>query len=139
MGSGSGEGGSRSWSVFDGIKAIPSTPEVLMAEIDSAIAASEYSLASTLLQASSTSSSSSSSSTKKSSESAETPPPQYDARLADESYKAGCAALAAGKIDEALHSLQISLSKCPPHKTSAVTKLQSLISLTSQQLHKPPG
>lgn len=64
--------------------------------------------------------------------------PQYDAKLADEAYKAGCAALAAGKLDEALQSLYISLSKCPPDKTSAVVKLQSLISLTSQQLQKSP-
>ncbi|KAI4336960.1 hypothetical protein L6164_015425 [Bauhinia variegata] len=36
----------------------------------------------------------------------------------DEADKAGCAALAAGKLDEALHSLNISLSKCPPDKIS---------------------
>lgn len=138
-GSGSGEGESRCWSVFDGIKTIPSTPETLMAEIDAAIAASEYSHASTLLQATSSSSSSSSSSTKKISDGKDTSPPQYDARMADEAYKAGCAALAAGKLDEALQSLRISLAKCPPHKTSAISKLQSLILLTSEQIPKPHG
>jgi hypothetical protein len=34
--------------------------------------------------------------------------------------------------------LNISLSKCPPDKTSAIAKIQSLISLTSQQLQKSP-
>ncbi|CAN1819688.1 hypothetical protein LINPERHAP1_LOCUS28807 [Linum perenne] len=62
--------------------------------------------------------------------------PEYDVRIADEAYRAGCASLAIGKLDEALQSLNISLSKCPPDKKSAVAKLQSLISLTSEQLHK---
>ncbi|KAE8695816.1 hypothetical protein F3Y22_tig00110683pilonHSYRG00052 [Hibiscus syriacus] len=62
--------------------------------------------------------------------------PKYDARLADEAYKTGCAALAAGKLDEDFHSLNVSLSKCPPERASVVAKLQSLLSLTSQQLHK---
>uniref|UniRef100_A0A7N2QY88 Uncharacterized protein n=1 Tax=Quercus lobata TaxID=97700 RepID=A0A7N2QY88_QUELO len=66
------------------------------------------------------------------------PRPQYDAQLAGEAYRAGCAALAAGKLDEALYSLNISLSKCPPDKTNAVAKLQSLVAPTSQQLHKTP-
>ncbi|GAY39488.1 hypothetical protein CUMW_044700 [Citrus unshiu] len=101
---GSAEGSPR-FSVFNGVKIIPSTPEVLMAEINTAIANLEY----------------------------------FDVKMADEAYKAGCAALAAGKLDEALHSLNLSLSKCPPDKTSAVAKLQSLISLTSQQLHKSPN
>lgn len=119
-----GERGRR-WSVFDGVKAIPSTPEALMAEIDTAIAATEYAHATALLQASSSSSN------------RETPQPQYDARLADEAYKAGCAALAAGKLNEALRSLQIALSKCPPDKRSALAKLNSLISLASEQLQIP--
>nr|DAD22331.1 TPA_asm: hypothetical protein HUJ06_023794 [Nelumbo nucifera] len=131
MGSSSGERGPH-WSVFDGVKSIPSTPEALMAEIDAAITASEYAHATVLLHASLSSSSSSS---KKSS--GPDTLPQYDARLADEAYKAGCAALAAGKLNEALHSLHISLSKCPPDKTAARAKLQSLISFASQQLQKP--
>ncbi|MCL7040586.1 hypothetical protein MKW94_024060 [Papaver nudicaule] len=119
------------------MKIIPHTPEALMAEIDAAIAASEYSHASALLQ----STSSSSSSSKINSDSnTETKQDQFDARMADEAYKAGCAALASGKLDEALQSLQIALSKCPPHKTSAISKLQSLITLTSQQqIQKPHG
>ncbi|KAL5982429.1 hypothetical protein ACLOJK_016500 [Asimina triloba] len=120
---------SRSWSVFDAVKAFPSAPESLMTEIDSAISASEYSHSSSLLN--------------------RNPPiapqqlqnPQqqqkYDARLADQAYKAGCAALTAGKLDEAVRSLQLSLSLCPPEKTSAIAKLQSLISLASQHVQKP--
>ncbi|KAI3992010.1 hypothetical protein MKX01_014901 [Papaver californicum] len=140
MGSGTGSDsgggrGFRNWSVYDGMKIIPHTPEALMAEIDAAIAASEYSHASALLQ-----STSSSSSSKKNSDSNETKQDQFDARMADEAYKAGCAALASGKLGEALQSLQIALSKCPPHKISAISKLQSLITLTSQQqIQKPHG
>ncbi|KAK7310507.1 hypothetical protein RJT34_08061 [Clitoria ternatea] len=100
------------WSVFDGVKIIAATPEALMAEIDSAISNLEYSRAAALLDADE----------------------GYDAGMADEAYKAGCAALAAGKLDEALRSLNLSLSKCPPEKTSAIAKLHSLISLTSQHL-----
>lgn len=125
------KGRSHHWSVFDGVKSFASTPEALMAEINMATANLEYARATALL---------------------ESPPSsilgnrgydaeaasKYDVRVADEAYRAGCAALAAGKLDEALLSLNISLSKCPPDKTSAVAKLQSLISLTSQQLQKPP-
>ncbi|KAJ1396934.1 hypothetical protein SESBI_32193 [Sesbania bispinosa] len=104
--------GSVHWSVFDGVKIIAATPEALMAEIDSAISNLEYARATAMLDADS----------------------GYDARMADEAYKSGCAALAAGKLDEALRCLNLSLSKCPPDKTSAVAKLKSLISLTSQHL-----
>lgn len=119
------------WSVFDGVKVIPAMPGTLMSEIDTAISNLEYARATAYLDPPS-------SPVSKNKNSASTPRPQYDARMADEAYKAGCAALAVGKLDEALQSLNISLSKCPPEKTSAVAKLQSLISLTSQQLHKPP-
>ncbi|KAI3922795.1 hypothetical protein MKW98_006926 [Papaver atlanticum] len=127
MGSGSDSGrgkGFRNWSVYDGMK-IFHTP----------IAASEYSHAYALLK-----STSSTSSSKINSNSNETKQDQLDVRMADEAYKDGCAALASGKLDEALQSLQIALSKCPPHKASAISKLQSLIKLTSQQqIHKPHG
>ncbi|KAE8683619.1 hypothetical protein F3Y22_tig00111198pilonHSYRG00021 [Hibiscus syriacus] len=122
---GSGEGNPH-FSVFDGVKTFPLTPEALMAEINTAITNLEYERATALLD-----SPSSSSSRNKGQDS-----PKYDARLADEAYKAGCAALAAGKLDEAFHCLNVSLSKCPPERASAVAKLQSLLSLTSQQLHK---
>ncbi|KAJ7966643.1 UPF0012 hydrolase in pqqF 5'region [Quillaja saponaria] len=126
---GSGEG-SPNWSVYDGVKIIPATPEAIMAETNSAISNLEYSRATALLDLSFSALS------KKNSDASLT---QYDAQTADEAYKAGCVALAAGKLDEALHSLNVSLSKCPPDKTSAVAKLQSLISLTSQQLKRSPN
>lgn len=116
------------WSVFDGVKTFPATPEVLMAEINAAISAFEYAQATAQLQPPSSSQSNMSSDANKML--------YYDAQMADKAYRAGCAALAAGKLDEALQSLNLSLSKCPPEKTSAVAKLQSLISLTSQQLRK---
>ncbi|KAL4649690.1 hypothetical protein ACB092_01G033200 [Castanea dentata] len=131
---GSGEQNHR-WSVFDGVKVIPAAPEALMAEIDIAISKLEYARATARLELPT---SSSSSSVLKNMSSDSSPSPQYDARLADEAYRAGCAALAAGKLDEALFSLNISLSRCPPDKTNAVAKLQSLIALTSQQLYKSP-
>jgi predicted TPR repeat methyltransferase len=108
----SGERGKIHWSVFDGVKIIAATPEALMSEIDSAISNLEYSRATAFLEAKGI----------------------HDARTADESYRAGCAALAAGKLEEARRCFNVSLSKCPPDKTAAVAKLQSLISLTSQHL-----
>ncbi|XVF36242.1 hypothetical protein REPUB_Repub19eG0041400 [Reevesia pubescens] len=124
---GSGEGNSH-FSVFDGVKTFPLTPEALMAEINTAITNLEYARA----RATALFDSPSSSLLRNKGHDS----PKYDARMADEAYKAGCASLAAGKLDEAFHSLNVSLSKCPPEKASAVAKLQSLISLTSQQLHK---
>ncbi|PON79314.1 hypothetical protein TorRG33x02_235960 [Trema orientale] len=133
LGSGPAEGRtSPHWCVFDGVKTFPLTPEALMAEINSAISNLEFSRATSLLE----SPSSASSPSKKRSTDVSTVAQRYDARMADEAFKAGCVALAAGKLDEALHSLNVSLSKCPPDKTSAVTRLQSFISLASQQLQK---
>ncbi|WCJ35395.1 hypothetical protein M5689_016652 [Euphorbia peplus] len=120
------------WSVFDEIKTIPSNPDALMADIDSAISKFEYARATSILQPPSPTPQL----MVKTPNLASGPPPQYDVRMADEAYRAGCAALAAGKLDEALHSLNVSLAKCPPEKTSAVAKLHSLISLTSHQLAK---
>lgn len=128
MGSGSGSG-SHKWSVFDGVKRFPSTPEALMTEINVAIKNVEYSRSTAFLDSTSLIED-------RSNEASESP--KYDVRVADEAYKAGCAALAAGKLDEALHSLNIALANCPPEKSSAVAKLQSLISLTSRQLQKSP-
>ncbi|XP_017440880.1 uncharacterized protein LOC108346330 [Vigna angularis] len=112
MGSVSGSGKVHHWNVFDGVKIIAATPEALMAEIDSAISAMEHSRATAMLDEDE----------------------GYDARVADEAYKAGCAALAAGKLDEALRSLNLSLAKCPPDKASALAKLNSLIALASNHL-----
>ncbi|KAF5189552.1 UPF0012 hydrolase in pqqF 5'region [Thalictrum thalictroides] len=118
------------WSIFDNIKCFPPKPETLMAEIEVAISSLEYTHANSLLHPPSPPS-------EETSSNVNTDLPEHDAKLADEAYKAGCVALASGKLDEALQSLQISLSKCPPDKTSAIAKLQSLITLTSQQLQKP--
>lgn len=126
---GSAEKSSQWRSVFDGVKlkTIKAMPEALMAEINTAICNLEYARATDLVDCPSSSSISRFESS---------PQPEYSARMADQAYKAGCAALAAGKLDEALQSLNLSLSKCPPDQTSAVSKLHSLISLTSQQLQK---
>ncbi|KAK8707996.1 hypothetical protein V6N13_059043 [Hibiscus sabdariffa] len=74
---GSGEGNPH-FSVFDGVKTFPLTPEALMAEIDTAITSLEYARATALLD-----SPSSSLLRNKGQDS-----PKYDARLADEAYKA---------------------------------------------------
>ncbi|KAL2318593.1 hypothetical protein Fmac_032469 [Flemingia macrophylla] len=102
------------WNVFDGVKIIAATPEALMAEIDSAISNLEYSRATEALDADE----------------------GHDARVADEAYKAGCAALSAGKPEEAVRSLKLSLAKCPPDKSAAIAKLKSLISFASQHLQE---
>lgn len=115
------------WSVFDGVKKIPASPEALIAEINSAISAVEYSRATAFLKSESWTSKQSNFVVGKSS---------YNARKADEAYKAGMAAMAAGKLDDAIVFMNIALSNCPPDRTSAVSKLQSLISITSQQLQK---
>ncbi|XP_009792187.1 uncharacterized protein [Nicotiana sylvestris] len=113
------------WSVFDKVKTIPATPEALMAQINSAISALEYARAAALLQSPCTPISNK----KNSSRSAN---PAYDTRGADEAYRAGLAAMAAGKPEKAVNSLNVALSKCPPEKTCAVAKIQSLISVISK-------
>ncbi|CAL9099632.1 unnamed protein product, partial [Musa acuminata var. zebrina] len=104
------------WNVFDGVKAFPPpTPEALMDDIDAAISALEYTRSTAALLASSSS--------KVEEEAApeseiDQPPgtssePVYDKRIADEAYKAACAALAAGKPDAAIRSLHVALASCP--------------------------
>ncbi|KAF5809006.1 putative acetyltransferase A, auxiliary subunit [Helianthus annuus] len=120
------------WSVYDNIKHLPSKPEVLMAEINSAISSLEYAKASKFLN-----SSAPLPKNKKSVDDGNiSSSGLYDARRADEAYKAGLAYLAAGNLEEAFRSLNVALTKCPPNKTSAVAKLRSLISLTAQRLRK---
>ncbi|KAI3773792.1 hypothetical protein L1987_48325 [Smallanthus sonchifolius] len=120
------------WSVYDSIKIIPSKPEALMAEINSSISSLEYAKASKFLN-----SSFPLSKNKKSIDDGTLNSScLYDARRADEAYKAGLAYLAAGNLEEAFRSLNVALTKCPPNKTSAVAKLRSLISLTAQRLRK---
>ncbi|CAI9777783.1 unnamed protein product [Fraxinus pennsylvanica] len=115
--------------MFDDLKTSSKSPEVLMSQINSAITALEYAHATAYLKSRSASVSKNTNYNGKLTL-------QYDARMADEAYKEGLASMAAGKLDEAVNSLNVALSKCPPNKTSAIAKLQSLISLTSQQLHK---
>ncbi|KAA0064371.1 uncharacterized protein E5676_scaffold134G003530 [Cucumis melo var. makuwa] len=119
------EGGITVWNVFDNVKTTTKTPEALMAEINAAISNLEYDRTAAYLESPISPEDEEPSANSRS---------QYDVRIADGAYKAGCKALTIGKLDEALHSLNVSLSKCPPEKSSAVAKIQSLISLTSQQI-----
>ncbi|XP_057766319.1 uncharacterized protein LOC130986795 isoform X2 [Salvia miltiorrhiza] len=116
------------WSTFDGVKIISVVPEALMAEINSAIASLEYARAAIFSQ--------SPDPAPKAKTPNKKPASSFDAQIADEAYKAGLASVSAGRVDEAIISLNIALSKCPPEKTSAVAKIQSLISVASQQRHK---
>lgn len=125
---GSGNEAHHHWSVFDYLKKMPAEPETLMSEINSAISALEYGRAQAFLETSSSFIS------KKKSSSNGKSTSRYDPKKADDAYKEGMAAMAAGKLDKAVNSLNFALSKCPPDKTSAIAKLQSLISVTSQQI-----
>lgn len=116
------------WSPFDGVKTISVAPEALMAEINSAIAVLEYARATVYSQ--------SPDPAPKPKNANRKPALNFDAQIADEAYKAGLASMSAGRVDEAIISLNIALSKCPPEKTSAVAKIQSLISVASQQRQK---
>lgn len=111
------EEGSTHWIVFEGVRIVAlSNPETLT-EIDTAITKLEYGRATALLDSPS-------------------PTPTHTVKISMSSAsRGGCAALAAGKIDEALQYLNVSLSKCLPDKTSAAVNPQSRISLTSHQLH----
>ncbi|XP_074584879.1 uncharacterized protein LOC141840717 [Curcuma longa] len=141
MSSGRGDGDEReeerasAWSVFDGVKAFPSSsPEALMADIDAAIAALEYARATSTAVHLPVSSSASEAEADRDrpAEAA----PIYDRQVADEAYKSACASLAAGKVDDAIQSLHVALSKCPPDKASALAKLRSLLDIASSQQQK---
>ncbi|KAL1540443.1 hypothetical protein AAHA92_24797 [Salvia divinorum] len=116
------------WSVYDGVKTISVAPEALMAEINSAIAALEYARAAVFPPSPDPAS--------RARNTNREPPWSFDTQIADEAYKAGLASMSAGRVDEAIISLNLALSKCPPEKTSALAKIQSLISVASQQRHK---
>ncbi|KAJ3695875.1 hypothetical protein LUZ60_001252 [Juncus effusus] len=113
------------WSVFDAVRSFPPTPESLMSEIDAAIASTEYSR-----------SSSPPPSSKTNSASKEQAEGSYDARIAEEAYKAACSALSAGRPDSAVRSLKVALDSCPPDKPSAIAKLRSLLAIANSQLQK---
>ncbi|KAF3320684.1 hypothetical protein FCM35_KLT14818 [Carex littledalei] len=123
----------RSWSVFDAVRSFPSTPEALMSEIDAAIASTEYSRSSPPPP-------DANSSTEEErvgpTTSTSAPASSYDAQIADEAYKAACAALAARRPHAAVRSLQVALESCPPDKASAIAKLRSLLAIANSQLQK---
>nr|CAD1826248.1 unnamed protein product [Ananas comosus var. bracteatus] len=144
----------RAWSVFDAVRSFPSTPEALMAQIDAAIAAHEYTHATALLSASPSSSppdhdaeakaaaaAAAAAEEEVSKEGAAAAPAvggggACDARLADKAYMAACAALSSGRPDAAVRSLRVAIANCPPDKVSAVAKLHSLLAIASAQLQK---
>ncbi|KAL6633501.1 hypothetical protein ACP70R_026172 [Stipagrostis hirtigluma subsp. patula] len=137
-----GGGGRRGWSPFDVIRSFPSTPESLMSQIDAAIASTEYARACALLDPAPASASSQPQPQAQSEGQGEAEasprgaPPCYDARVADEAYRAACAALGAGRPDAAVRSLRVALASCPPEKTAAVAKVRSMLAIASAQLHK---
>ncbi|OEL12689.1 hypothetical protein BAE44_0026293 [Dichanthelium oligosanthes] len=130
----SGGGGRRGWSPFDAIRSFPSTPESLMSQIDAAIASTEYARACALLDPAP--SSSQPTPEGQGEGAAASPPVCYDAKVADEAYRAACAALGAGRPDAAVRSLRVALASCPPEKTAAVAKVRSMLAIASAQLHK---
>ncbi|XP_062220381.1 uncharacterized protein LOC133919856 [Phragmites australis] len=138
MSGGVGGGGRRGWSPFDAIRSFPSTPESLMSQIDAAIASTEYARACALLDPAPASASSQPEPRPQppSEGREEEAPACYDARVADEAYRAACAALGAGQPDAAVRSLRVALASCPPEKTAAVAKVRSMLAIASAQLHR---
>ncbi|CAN6246006.1 unnamed protein product [Urochloa humidicola] len=136
----SGGGGRRGWSPFDAIRSFPSTPESLMSQIDAAIASTEYTRACALLDPDPASASSQPPQPTPEGQGeaggAASPPACYDAKVADEAYRAACGALGAGRPDAAVRSLRVALASCPPEKTAAVAKVRSMLAIASAQLHK---
>ncbi|RLM79151.1 uncharacterized protein C2845_PM12G27850 [Panicum miliaceum] len=92
----SGGGGRRGWSLVDAIRSFPSTPESLMSQIDAAIASTEYARACAFLDLDPASASAFSQPQPQPQPTPEgqgdggaaSPPACYDARVADEAYRA---------------------------------------------------
>ncbi|KAJ8505614.1 hypothetical protein OPV22_006500 [Ensete ventricosum] len=127
------------WNVFDGVKAFPPpTPDALMDDVDVAISALEYARATAALLTSSSSKveEAAAPESERNKPSSTPSEPVYDKRIADEAYKAACAALAAGKPDAAIRSIHVAFASCPPEKTTALSKLRSLLDLASSQQQK---
>ena len=132
-------GGRRGWSPFDAIRSFPSAPESLLSQIDAAIASTEYARACAHLDPASASSRQQpppSGEREEASNAARAAPPPHDARVADEAYRAACAALGAGRPDAAVRSLRVALASCPPEKAAAVAKVRSMLAIASAQLHR---
>ena len=122
---------------MDAIRSFPSTPESLMSQIDAAIASTEYARACALLDPAPASASSQPPAQPETGPEGQGPPPAcYDAKVADEAYRAACAALGAGRPDAAVRSLRAALASCPPDKAAAVAKVRSMLAIASAQLHK---
>ncbi|KAJ1256279.1 hypothetical protein BS78_K055300 [Paspalum vaginatum] len=137
MSGGVSGGGRAGWSPFDAIRSFPSTPESLMSQIDAAIASTEYARACALLDPAPASASSPPQHTPDGQGKVGAPAPAcYDAKVADEAYRAACAALGAGRPDAAVRSLRVALASCPPEKAAAVAKVRSMLAIASAQLHK---
>ncbi|KAF7085927.1 hypothetical protein CFC21_089292 [Triticum aestivum] len=146
--SGSAGGGRRGWSPFDAIRSFPSNPESLMSQIDAAIASTEYARACALLDPAPASTSSrpprgkgEDGEEREGASSAARVPSSpaaacHDARVADEAYRAACAALGAGRPDAAVRSLRAALASCPPENAAAVAKVRSMLAIASAQLHR---
>ncbi|KAM0871373.1 hypothetical protein ACQ4PT_039422 [Festuca glaucescens] len=128
-------GGRRGWSPFDAIRSFPSAPESLMSQIDAAIASTEYARACAHLDPASPRPPPPSEEREEASSDARAPPP-HDARVADEAYRAACAALGAGRPDAAVRSLRVALASCPPEKAAALAKVRSMLAIASAQLHR---
>lgn len=119
-----------------------------MSQIDAAIASTEYARACALLDPASASTSSrpprgkgeKEEDREEASSAARAPPPPaaacHDARVADEAYRAACAALGAGRPDAAVRSLRAALASCPPERAAAVAKVRSMLAIASAQLHR---
>ena len=131
-------GGRRGWSPFDAIRSFPSAPESLLSQIDAAIASTEYARACAHLDPASSRQQPPPSGEREEASAAAraAPPPPHDARVADEAYRAACAALGAGRPDAAVRSLRVSLASCPPEKAAAVAKVRSMLAIASAQLHR---
>ncbi|CAM0943987.1 unnamed protein product [Alopecurus aequalis] len=129
-------GGRRGWSPFDAIRSFPSAAESLMSQIDAAIASTEYARACAHLDPASASSRPPQPEEASSATRAPPPPAPHDARVADEAYRAACAALGAGRPDAAVRSLRVALASCPPEKAAAVAKVRSMLAIASAQLHR---
>ncbi|KAG8072489.1 hypothetical protein GUJ93_ZPchr0006g41612 [Zizania palustris] len=135
--------GGQGWSPFDAIRSFPSTPEALMSQIDASIASTEYARACALLDPAAAAVSQTQPVAAPGGEargegeaSATAAAACYDASVADDAYRAACAALGAGRADAAVRSLRVALASCPPEKAAAVAKVRSMLAIASAQLHK---
>nr|ABK22182.1 unknown [Picea sitchensis] len=87
------------------------SPDVVMEEIESAIAATEYEHASRHLKAAACS----------------------DVEAADRAFRSARTAVAKGDFEVGMELSQLALLNCPPHKTNAISKIQTLIAHMKQQ------